>query len=138
MRTLLLQTAILQDQNPVSLTNGIQPMRDDETCSTLHKPLQSFLYLHLCNGVNAAGCLVEYKDRRVGQNSTGNSQQLFLPLTDAAAVHFQHLVVSVLHPHDKGMGVGQFRCLFNLLIGGVQSAEADIFTNCPLKQEGVL
>ncbi|MNN13817.1 hypothetical protein D3C81_1268610 [compost metagenome] len=113
-------------------------MSDDKARSPLHQTLQPFLNFDLSYGINAACRFIQHENGRIGKDSTSNSQQLPLTLANAASSRIQHFIVTAGKPHDERVRIGESRRLLDLPIGGIQSAEPDIFANCALKKKRIL
>ena len=81
---------------------------------------------------------IQNQHRGIGHGSAGNGQQLTLALAQVGAVAGEHRVVAVRQMLDKAVGVGQTSRGDALLIGGGQSAVADVVHHRAGEQMGIL
>ena len=79
MRAGLDHRAIFQNDNPVGIQNGRQPVGDCDDRSAATGPLQSLLDFVLRFAVECAGGFVKKQDRRVLQQRAGDADTLLLP-----------------------------------------------------------
>ncbi len=96
------------------------------------------LHQRFSAGIDGGGGFVQNQDRRIGHRGPGNGKQLPLALAQVGAVAVQHGVVAVGQTADKAVSVGQLGRGDALLIGGVQTAVADILHNSTGEQVGIL
>jgi hypothetical protein len=81
VRPFLDDPAIVDHQDLTGISDCAHAVGDDEAGPPRHQTEQRLVDAGFGARVDAAGCLVEDQDRRVGDNRTGDGQKLFLPLT---------------------------------------------------------
>ena len=89
-------------------------------------------------GVHTAGGFVQNQNFVVCQNGAGNRQQLFLALAHVGSILVQLHLVAAGQRADKVVGTGGLGGGDDFLIGGIQTAIADVFHNGALEQPGIL
>src|SRR6266496_2971292 len=136
--SLLDDTAVVHNKNQVRIPNGGEPVGYDKICPSLHQFAHRLLNQHLCSGIDATGCLIKNKDRRIGQDRTGNSQQLLLTLREVGCLLIQDGVITLRKRSDKVVGLCRFCSLHNLFFGGSFTAIRDILADRPVKEPGIL
>ncbi|KFI56632.1 HAD-superfamily hydrolase [Bifidobacterium callitrichos DSM 23973] len=114
------------DHDAVRVADRRQTMRDDERGAPLHEPVHAMLDERLGAGVDRRGRLIEDQRRRIGDGGTRDGEQLPLALTQGGAVRCQLRVVAVGQLLDEGIRIGEARRGPHLLIGGVETPEADV------------
>ena len=78
MRPLLDDLAVLEDDDQVGVADRRQAVRDDERGAAVQEPPQRVLDLALRADVDRARRLVEDQDPRVGEQRTGERDELAL------------------------------------------------------------
>src|SRR3712207_985076 len=110
----------------VSILDGGEPMGNGHRGAGLHQPLQSVLHEALTLGVEGRGGLVEDEDGRVFQDGPGYADTLALASGETTATVADVGIKAILGRHDEVVGVGNARCLDDLLVGGAIYAESDV------------
>ena len=80
MISLLNDTSVFHDKDLIRITDGRETVGNDEACSALHHPVESFLDQHFGSCINAGGCLVKDQHWWQAQHDTGDTEKLFLSL----------------------------------------------------------
>ena len=143
-RDQLLVVAALDDvtelkyHNHVRVLHGRQTVRNDKYGTSTHQTVHTGLHDRLGARVDAAGCLVEDHNRRVGDRRARNAQQLTLALRQTAAVAVNHCVVTVGQAADEVIRVRQLRGRLDFLIRCVKVAIANVITDGAGEQVGIL
>ena len=113
-------------------------MGDDKAGAALHQAVHGGLDALLGAGVHTAGGLIQNQDAVVGQDGAGDGQQLLLALAHVGGVLVQLHLVAAGQGADEVVGVGSLGGGNDLLVGGVQTAVADVLHDGALEQPGVL
>ena len=113
-------------------------MGNDEAGAAVHQAVHAALHQSLGAGVDGGSSLIEDEHRRVGDGCAGDGQQLTLALREVRAVAGQHGVVALGQALDEAVGVGQTGGGDALLIGGLQTAIADVLHDRAGEQVGIL
>ena len=113
-------------------------MRNDKAGLACHQLFKRLLDTLLGAQVDAAGCLVQNEERRIGQHDPGDTEQLFLSLGQAATVLGQNRVIALGQTPDKAVRIGCLCCCNDLFPCGIRSAVGDIFRHRSGKQPGLL
>src|ERR1700693_4883782 len=79
MATLLDDLALIHDDDVVGVADGREAVRDHDAGSALSKSRHRLLDLDLGARVDTAGRLVQDQDGSIGQEGSGDGQQLLLP-----------------------------------------------------------
>ena len=125
-------------QYPVTVLDGGEPVGDDEGSAALQEGVKALLYQALGLGVDGGGGLVQHQYLRVTEQCARESHQLALTLGKARAALVDLGVVPVLHPTYELVGADGLGGLYDLLVGGVQAAVADIVHDGAGEDEAVL
>ena len=118
--------ALLKDHDRVGVLDGREPVGDDEDRPVVHEAVHALLDKGFGPGVDAAGRLVQYHDRRIGHRAPGDGDQLALALGELAAGPGDHGIVALRQLLDEAVGIGQLRRLDDLLVGGGEPAVSDV------------
>jgi hypothetical protein len=128
----------LHHQDDVRVADRGEPVRDDETRPTgtqqVHRPLDQ----HLGTGVDRAGRLVEDQDARLGEERSGDGDELLLPGADVRPLVVQDGVEAVRQASDEAVDVCRLRCRGDRLGGGLVGAVRDVLRDGAAEQPGVL
>ena len=138
MAALFHDLAVLDDHDAVGVADGGQAVSDDEHRPTLHQRVHAVLDMLLSAGVDGGGGFVQNHHRGVLDSGPGDGQQLALALTEVGAVAGDHGLVAVGQAADEAVGVGGLCRGDALLVGGVQTAVADVVHDGAGEQVGVL
>ena len=130
--------AVAHDQNEVGAANGRQTVGDDEAGTAFHEGIHGLLDLDLSTGIDAGGGLIENEDLGVGQDGTGNGQQLLLTLRDVGAFLVEDGVITLGQSADEVVGTGSTGSGINRFVGCLRAAITDIFTDGTAEQPGIL
>ncbi len=76
MRATFRNDAVLQNNDDVGVSDGCEPMADDERRATTHEPAQRVHQQHFGLGVERACRFVQNQDRRVLQERACDRQAL--------------------------------------------------------------
>src|SRR5690606_29352697 len=71
--------AAVDDEDPVGVADGAEPVGDDEAGPPLHQPLQRLLDEAFALDIECARRLIENQDPRVLQDRAGDADPLALP-----------------------------------------------------------
>ena len=138
MAAALDDAALLQDHDAVCVADSGEAVGDDEAGAAVHQAVHAALHQSLGAGVDGGSSLIEDEHRRVGDGCAGDGQQLTLALRQVRAVAGQHGVVALGQALDEAVGVGQTGCGDALLVGGLQTAIADVLHDRAGEQVGIL
>src|SRR5258708_37740822 len=106
MGALVDQLALAQHQNQVGPANLREAMGNQQRCAFLQDTANGSLDLIFGCTINSARRIIEYQDRRIGQEGAGNGNALALPPGKShTALAYQGLI-SVFKILDKLMGLG--------------------------------
>jgi len=126
VRTALLDLAVVDDEDLVSLPDRAQAMRDHETrAPSIRRRIASWM----CFSVRVSTLLVASsrdENSRVGENGSGNGKHLPLSMAEIAAAFGQDCVVTLWKSMDEGVGVCQPRRLGDLCVGCIEPSVADV------------
>ncbi len=89
-------------------------------------------------GVDGTGGLVQNQHRRVGAGGAGDVQKLPLALAEAAALAGEDRLITVRQVADEAVRSRQLGCGLHLLVGGIQTAIADVVCHSAGKEVGIL
>ena len=95
MGALLDDSAVVEDDDLISIADGAETVGDDKGGAALHQCIHATLYKPFRTGVNARCGLVEDEYRRVAHSSPCDSYQLTFTLREVAAIATEHRLVSV-------------------------------------------
>ncbi len=84
--------------------------------------------------VDGTGGLVQNQHRRVGAGGAGDVQKLPLALAEAAALTGEDRLITVRQVADEAVRSRQPGRGLHLLVGGVQTAIADVVCHVPVKR----
>ena len=138
MAALLDDAALVHDDDAVRVADGREPVCDDKAGPALAQPRHRELNLHLGAGVDAAGRLVQDQHGSVGQEGTGNRQQLLLPRRNVGGVVVEDGVVAVGKRPDEVVGMRRLSGRHDLLGARTELAVADVVTDGAGEEPGVL
>ena len=138
MGALLNNVAVAHDQNFIRIADGRQPVRNNKTRTAFHQAVHGGLDALLGAGIDAGCCFVQNQNAIVGQNRTGDGQQLLLALADVGRVLVQLHLVAAGQRADKVVSVRGLGGGNDLLVGGIQAAIADVLHDRALEQPGIL
>ena len=113
-------------------------MSDDEHGASRHQPVHALFNELFRPGIDGAGGLIQNQHRRIGTGSTGNVQQLPLALAEAAALAGEDRLVAVRQMADEGIRARQPGRGLHFLVGGLQTAIADVVRHGAGKEVGIL
>src|SRR5688500_7519185 len=130
--------AVLQNQDEVRPSHGVEIVGNDQGRLSGHEAIQGFLDLRLALDVEASHRLVQDQDGGVADDGPGDGYPLALPSGEGVAPLTYDGLVPLLEAHDEVVGVGCFRGLDNLLRGSVQLAVGDVLLDGGAEQDRVL
>ena len=143
-REQLVVTAVLDDrtvfhhEDGVGVANRREPVRDDEGSPIGSQGRHRLLHKHLGTGVDRRGRLVEDEQRRVGQEGSGDGDELSLTGGDAASVGVDDRVVAVGKLPDESVDHRRLRRSDDFLIGGVETTVTDVLRDRSFEQPRIL
>ncbi len=73
-------SAVIHHQDHIGVSNGREPVSNDEVGSALHQFSHSLLNQHLGTCINTTRCFVQNQDFGISQEGTRNGEQLLLAL----------------------------------------------------------
>ena len=135
---LLFDLPVLDDHNAVGIAHGGEPVGNDKHRPSLHEGVHALLDEGLGAGVDGGSGLVQDHHRGIGHGGPGDGQQLALSLGEVGSVAGDHGLVALGEAADEGVGVGTLGGGNALLVGGVQTAVADVVHNGAGEEVGVL
>ena len=138
MGPLLDDVSVIQDKDQIRIADGRQPVRDHKACPALHQTIHSALNQLLCTSIDGGGRLVQNQYTAVCKHRPRNGEKLFLSLGHICRVLIQHQIVTTRKGTDKVINVGSLCSRFDLLVGRIQSAIADVLPNCSGEQPCIL
>src|SRR6266852_5189274 len=99
--------AFFEHDNPVRPANRRESMSDDESGATCGKPLQGFHQTLFGFGIQRAGRLIQYEDRRIFQERARDGDSLALPPGERRATLADHGLITLRETLDELMRVGR-------------------------------
>src|SRR5215212_419361 len=135
---LLDDPAAVDDQDPVGVDDGRQPVGDDQAGPALEGGGQGPLDLHLGLGVEVGGGLVEDDDGRVGQQQPGDGQALLLPARQPVAALADHRLPPFGQAFDQVQDPGPPAGVLDLLQARVRPGVAEVGQDGVVEQVRVL
>ena len=113
-------------------------MRDHKAGTAFHQVIHRLLNPLLGSRINGAGRLIQYHDRIVRKDRTGDRKQLLLSLRDIACLLVQLHIISTRKRGDKVMCVGGLCSCNDFLIRSVQTSITNVFHDRSFKQPRIL
>src|SRR5215212_5713777 len=130
--------AVLQNQDEVRASHGVEVVGNDQARLPGHEAIQGFLDLRLALDVETRHRLVQDHDGNVPDDGPGDGYPLALPSGEGVAPLADDGLVPILEVHDEVVGVGCFGGLDNLLRGGVQLPVGDVLLDGGAEDDRVL
>src|SRR5829696_144536 len=130
--------AVLQNQDEVRPSHGVEVVGNDQGRLSGHEAIQSFLDLRLALDVEASHRLVQDQDTGVPDDGPRYSDPLSLAARESVAPLTYDGLVPIFEVHDEVVGVGCFGGLDNLLRSSVQLAVGDVLLDGRAKEDRVL
>ena len=130
--------ALVEHQDAVAGQHGRQPMRDHQRGAALHQPRQRHLHQRLALGVERGGRFVEQQQRGLAKDRPGDGDALALAAGQRDAALADRRVVALRQRTDENGGGGVLGRPFDLGVGGVGPAEADVVAHAHAEDRGVL
>ena len=138
VRTHLAHLAVVQDDNPVGVADGRQPVRDQQTGPVAHDFIQSVLDQRFGFSVDAGSRLVHHQNFRAENQHPRQRQELALADGKIAAT-FAHLgKIAVGQLANELIGVGVAGRLFDALLGDRRIAQDQVAAHVAGKQKHIL
>src|SRR5688572_15609678 len=126
VRAVLGEPPAIEHEDAVGVTNGGEPVRNDERGAPLEQPVHGFLHQRFALAVERAGRFVEDQDLRVAQNRARNGDALALPAGELRAAVAHHGVVAPWQLEDEVVRIGRAcRALHRVAVRGGR-AVADV------------
>src|SRR5829696_10205511 len=135
---LLDDPAAVDDQDPVGVDDGRQPVGDDQAGPALEGGGQGLLDVDLGLRVEVGGGLVEDDDGRVGQQQPGDGQALLLPARQPVATLPDHRLPPLGQALDQVQDPGRPAGVLDLLQGRVRPGVAQVGPDGVVEQVRVL
>src|SRR5215217_9750689 len=130
--------AVLQNQDEVRASHGVEIVGNDQGRLSGHEAIQSFLDLRLALDVEASHRLVQDQDGGVPDDSPGDSDPLSLAAGEGVSPLADDGLVPIFEVHDEVVGVGCFGGLDNLLRRSVQLSVDDVLLDGGAEEDRVL
>src|SRR6267143_1719432 len=132
--------AAVEDDNPVCVPQGREPVRDDERRPLLHQSIDGSLHLLLGDRVEAVRRLVQEQDRSVLEQRGRDADALPLAARKSARLRTatHDGLEAALHLHDFVVYVGRNGRADDLIHGRRRSADTDVVCNRIAEQERLL
>ena len=131
-------TPLVEHENTVRVDHAAEPVREDQCRAADHQAVQGVLDDRLVLRVDRRQRLVQYQDRRVAQNRTGDGDALPLTARQADAALADHRVVALRQLDDESMRIGGTAGFFEFRQRCTRLANAQIVTDRAMEQVGVL
>ena len=135
---LLHDPAVPDHQDQVGLADGGQAVCDEEGGAVPQQMVDGVLDELLGLGVDGRGGLIQHKDPRVGQHRPGKGDQLLFAGGEAVAALAHVAVPALFQLGHHGIGRHRPGGGLHFLVGGVQTAVADVLPHGAGEQVGVL
>src|SRR5688572_1532956 len=103
MSSLADDAAAVDDDNPIGILGGGQPVRDDQRGAALHESLERLLHQSLAFGIERARGLVEQQDGRILEDGARDRDALLLTTREARAALAEEAVVALGELFDELM-----------------------------------
>ena len=130
--------AFAQDENLVGMADGAEAVGDDEAGAVGEQAFERFLNELFGAGVHAGGGLVEDEDGGVLEERAGDADALFFADAEFDAAFADAGIVALRQRDDEIVAIGGSGRGEELLVGGVQFAEEDVFAESAVEEEGLL
>src|SRR3712207_7776907 len=118
--------AVLQNQDEVRASHGVEIVGNDQGRLSGHEAIQGFLDLRLALNVEARHRLVQDQDTGVPDDGPRDSDPLSLAAGEGVAPLADDGLVPIFELHDEVVGVGCYRGLDNLLRRSVQLSVGNV------------
>src|SRR5829696_6465341 len=135
---LLDDPAAVDDQDPVGVDDGRQPVGDDQAGPALEDGGQGLLDVDLGLRVEVGGGLLKVHDGRVGQQQPGDGQALLLPARQPVAALPDHRLPALGQALDQVQDPGRTAGGLDLLEGRVRVGVAEVGQDGLVEQVRVL
>ena len=121
-------TALVEDQDQVSVPHRGNPLGDDEDGAVplAHEPVQGLLDRRLRLRVNGRGAVVQDQEPRVDEERPGYGDTLPLTAREPDAPLSDDGVVAVRKPPNKPVGLGRLGRGHDLFVGRVGFSEGHV------------
>src|SRR6516225_7712843 len=131
-------SALLQDDDPVSAEHGCQTVGDDNRGTARRQRGQRALHSKLRLGIERARRLIEQQDRRVSQDGSGDRKALTLPAREAYALLAEKRVETARQVVEELGRVRRLSGGADLRLCCAGSTEADVFPSIGAEDYRVL
>ncbi len=138
MRAALDDAALIENEDPVRMSHGGKPMRDDDAGAPMHQSLERFVHEAFTFAVECRSGFIEQQDSRVRQNRTGDGDALTLTPGKFHAARTHHGFHAFGQTLDELRRIRQSAGLVNLILSGASFSVADIFADRATKQQNLL
>src|SRR5260370_5484954 len=138
MRALLAETALVEDEDAVSMLNGAEAVRDDERGAAAEQAVEGIADLQFGFGVHARGGFVEDEEAGIVGEGAGEIDELALADGERGAAHVDAGADAFGERFDE---IGETDFADGVLDGvavDVGSAEADVGFDGAGEEEGVV
>ena len=122
----------------VCVLDGGQSVRDDEARTPLQQVVQSGLKRLFGTRIDVRRGFVENQNTRIGQKHAGKRDQLALTCGKRGTTLLHHRVISVRQIHDELVRMHRLRGRFDLGIGRIQLAVANVLAHIAGENERIL
>src|ERR1043165_1132453 len=116
MGSVLNNAAVVEHRDTVGISDGGDPVRDEDGGTSAHLLAQVIEDLLFCVGVNAGKGIVKHHDARIANQSAGNSGTLLLAAGQRNATLADHGAELLWEGGDFGSYVGSFSRMNHFLI----------------------
>ena len=130
MGTAGVYSAIIHDDNLVGIHDRTDTLGNDNFGGIRNFLAECLADQRISLGIYRTGTVIQNKNFRLTQDGPGNAEALLLPAGNIGAALFDIGIVSIGESTDKIIGLGQFTGVYQLLIGGLRVAPAQVFLYC--------
>ena len=128
----------IHHQNLVGIFNRRQTMSNDKTGAVLQQATHGALNEQLGTSIDRTGRLVQNENLRVADESTGNGEQLLLPLRNIGAFFVEHGLVAIGQGANKVIRKCSFGGCYHFFLAGSLASIGNVGHNRVVIQPGVL
>lgn len=130
--------SLFKDEDAVGVSDGAEPVRDDEARPFAHEFCEAALDELFAFGVEVAGGFVKNEDPGIREECAGDGDSLTLSAAEAHPALADPRFVLEFEFLDEFGGIGQPGGAADLVERRVFGAVADVFGDCPVKEENIL
>ena len=138
MRAVGDDSSIVEDEDSLGAADGAEAVGDDDGGLAGEKFVEGLLDLLFALGVEGGGGFVEDQDRSVAEEGAGEGDALFLTAGEAGAFLADDGLVAVVEIDDELVGKGVAGGFFDLLAGGIETANANVLDDGVVEEDRIL